>query len=178
MAALQEGIGGISPRRSLERKVVILYKRHYGLALQAYVAQTPCDPGRDPKPMSSLPPSVLAGDPSLQPFELSTPDLVMQVVPALGGKVLSLVDRTFGTEWMWTPPDGRRLFRNAITDPFAQSTLSGADECFPTVAACEWKGRRIPSMWRQAGVGASASRPGRRSLGRCRCFLKTYETPE
>ena len=94
--------------------------------------------------MPSFPPFVLAGDSSLQPLELSTSELTVQVVPALGGKILSLVDRTLGAEWMWTPPDGRGLFRNAITDPFAQSTLAGADECFPTVAACEWKGRRLP----------------------------------
>ena len=94
--------------------------------------------------MPSLPPSVIAGDSSLQPLELSTSELTVQVVPALGGKILSLMDRTLGAEWMWTPPDGRGLFRNAITDPFAQSTLAGADECFPTVAACEWKGRRLP----------------------------------
>lgn len=68
----------------------------------------------------------------------------MQVVPALGGKILSLVDCTLDAEWLWTPCDGRGLFRNAITDTFAQSTLAGADECFPTVAACEWKGRRLP----------------------------------
>jgi hypothetical protein len=92
----------------------------------------------------------------------------MQVVPALGGKILSLVDRTAGTEWMWTPPDGRGLFRNAIIDPFAQSTLAGADECFPTVAACEWKGRRIRSMWRRPGTGVSPSPPERRSRGACR----------
>lgn len=94
--------------------------------------------------MSSLPHSVLAEEPSLHPLELSTSDLAMRVVPVLGGKILSLVDRTLGTEWMWAPPDGRGLFRNAITDSFAQSTLAGADECFPTVAACEWKGRRLP----------------------------------
>jgi galactose mutarotase-like enzyme len=94
--------------------------------------------------MPSLPPSLPFGDSSLQALELSTPDLAMQVVPGLGAKILSFVDRSGGSEWMWTPPDGRGLFRNAVTDSFAQSTLAGADECFPTVAACEWKGRRLP----------------------------------
>lgn len=113
--------------------------------------------------MPSLPPSLIAGASSLQPIELSTSDLALKVVPDLGGKILSLVDRTLGTEWMWSPPDRRELFRNAITDPFAQSTLVGADECFPTVAACEWKGRRLPDHgelwavpWQVLGHSASS----------------------
>lgn len=57
--------------------------------------------------MLSIPPSVFAGDSSLQPLGLATPELAVQVMPALGAKVLSLVDRTLGTEWMWTPPYGR-----------------------------------------------------------------------
>jgi galactose mutarotase-like enzyme len=70
--------------------------------------------------------------------------MMLTVVPELGGKILSLCDRTSGTEWMWSPPDGRGLFRSRIDDPFAESTLAGADECFPTVAACYWQGRRLP----------------------------------
>jgi len=94
--------------------------------------------------MPSLPLSEIPVDPSPQRLELSSSELSIQVVPSLGGKILSFVDRSTGTDWMWAPPDGRGLFRNALTDPFAQSTLVGADECFPTVAACNWRGRCLP----------------------------------
>lgn len=70
--------------------------------------------------------------------------MFVKVAPILGEKILSLVDRTDGTEWMLTPPDGRGIFRNEITDPFAESTLIGADECFPTDEPCQWKGRQLP----------------------------------
>lgn len=177
-AAWPEGTDGIATSRLLRGNVNFVYKRHFGLAHGTCVNQTPCNPGREPKPMLSIPPSVFAGDSSLQPLGLATPELAVQVMPALGAKVLSLVDRTFGTEWMRTPPDCRGVFRNAITDPFAQSTLAGADERFPTVAACEWKGRPTRSTSRRPGIDVSASWPERRSRGAFRCFLKTYETPE
>lgn len=80
----------------------------------------------------------------LSPLLVSSPDLVLKIFPTLGGKIGSLVDRKTNTEWMWSPPDGRGLFRNQITDAFADSTLTGADECFPTVAACRWENRQLP----------------------------------
>src|SRR5437762_3349119 len=65
------------------------------------------------------------------------------IVPRLGGKMLSLKDRRSGREWMWRP-DGGRLFANRTGDPFETSTMSGADDCLPSVAACQIAGQRIP----------------------------------
>jgi galactose mutarotase-like enzyme len=65
------------------------------------------------------------------------------IVPQLGGKILSLKNRRSGREWMYRP-DGARLFTNRPGDPFETSMMSGADDCLPTVAACELAGRRIP----------------------------------
>jgi galactose mutarotase-like enzyme len=45
---------------------------------------------------------------------------------------------------MWHPPGKLNLFRNAFGDPFLKSTMAGMDECLPTLAACEWKGRQLP----------------------------------
>jgi galactose mutarotase-like enzyme len=73
------------------------------------------------------------------------------IVPKLGGKILSLKNRRSGREWMWRP-EGARLFANRAGDPFESSTMSGADDCFPTVAACEIAGRRISDhgeVWSQ-----------------------------
>jgi galactose mutarotase-like enzyme len=65
------------------------------------------------------------------------------IVPQLGGKILTLKNRRSGREWMWRP-EGGMLFANRPGDSFEISTMSGADDCLPTVAACEFSGRRIP----------------------------------
>jgi galactose mutarotase-like enzyme len=59
----------------------------------------------------------------------------VQIVPALGGKIVSLV--ALGREWLWTsdviqprdPVDGASYAETGDT--------GGYDECFPTVAACQ-----------------------------------------
>jgi hypothetical protein len=65
------------------------------------------------------------------------------IVPRLGGKILSLKNRRSGREWMWRP-EGERLFANRPGDPLEASTMTGADDCLPTVAACRFGGRRMP----------------------------------
>jgi hypothetical protein len=62
----------------------------------------------------------------------------------LGAKIISLVNRQTGREWMSCPAGGRRLFRNRLGDDFARSTLVGWDECLPTIAPCVHKGRSLP----------------------------------
>ncbi len=66
------------------------------------------------------------------------------MVPALGAKIVSLRNRVTGWEWMWRPPTGLKLFRNCPGDDFARSTMTGWDECLPTIASCEWQGRAQP----------------------------------
>jgi galactose mutarotase-like enzyme len=87
-------------------------------------------------------PAKTAGD--LQTLIIGSSELTLGVEPKLGGKIVSLMDVRSGVNWMWAPPFGCGLFRNAPTDSFSQSTLTGADECFPTVAACSWNGRQLP----------------------------------
>jgi galactose mutarotase-like enzyme len=74
---------------------------------------------------------------------LSSSGISVEVVPALGGKIVSL-KRVGGREWMWQPGAERKLFRNAPSDAFEKSTLTGWDECLPTIAPCTWKGRALP----------------------------------
>lgn len=66
------------------------------------------------------------------------------IVPALGAKVVSLVDLAAGQQWMWHPPAGMKLFDNHLGDDFASGTMTGWDECIPTIAPCHWKGRQLP----------------------------------
>jgi galactose mutarotase-like enzyme len=77
-------------------------------------------------------------------YGLRSNALEILVVPELGARILRLQSLCSGTEWMWHPPDAMRLFRNRLGDPFEYSTLAGADECVPTIAACEVAGRRLP----------------------------------
>lgn len=69
--------------------------------------------------------------------------LQMAVAPELGGKVVSLLDRRSGRDWL-SQASGPRLFRNRPGDDFARSPLCGWDECLPTIAACRWNGRSLP----------------------------------
>ncbi len=68
----------------------------------------------------------------------------ISVVPALGARVFSLFNRHTRREWMWSASEKRKLFSNAFGTPFEQSTLTGADECLPTILPCRWKGRDLP----------------------------------
>lgn len=74
---------------------------------------------------------------------LRTAEAEVRIIPELGAKIASLLDRRSGREWMWSPPNAR-LFRNALADAFQHSTLIGADECFPTIAGCTWHNRHLP----------------------------------
>lgn len=78
--------------------------------------------------------------------------ITLRIFPELGGRIASLVDRRFDREWLWSPPTGRRLFRNRPGDSFAASTHVGLDECIPTIAPCHWHGRELPDhgeIWTQ-----------------------------
>ncbi len=70
--------------------------------------------------------------------------LIIRVFPELGGRVASLRERRTGRDWLWNPPSGPRLFRNALGDPFSVSPHVGLDECIPTIAPCQWRERRLP----------------------------------
>ena len=74
---------------------------------------------------------------------LQNENIAVGIIPALGAKISSLVNLQTGREWMWSPPD-RKLFANKTGDIFPDGTKIGADECFPTIAACEWNGRSLP----------------------------------
>jgi hypothetical protein len=77
-------------------------------------------------------------------FVVRNENLEVSLVPKLGAKIISLVNRRTGREWMSCPVGGRKLFPNRLGDNFAMSTLVGWDECLPTIAPCAWKNRRLP----------------------------------
>lgn len=67
---------------------------------------------------------------------LASRSLVLTAIPAAGGKITSLVSTRSGREWLWTDPT-RPLSLRPTTGDFASHELSGWDECFPTIGACE-----------------------------------------
>ncbi len=77
-------------------------------------------------------------------FALRNEAVEIALVPELGAKIISLRNLATGCEWMWHPPAGRKLFRNRLGDDFATSPMTGWDECLPTIAPCDWKGRKLP----------------------------------
>jgi galactose mutarotase-like enzyme len=75
---------------------------------------------------------------------LSNAFLSVDVVPELGARMVSLKNIRSGREWCWNPDESMQLFANDYGDSFAESPNVGFDECFPTIEACEWQGRRLP----------------------------------
>lgn len=77
-------------------------------------------------------------------YVLSNDHVEVAVVPELGARILSLVDRSTGRDWMWFPNEHLKLFRNEHGADFSLGPMAGADECLPTIAPCPWEGRQLP----------------------------------
>ena len=77
----------------------------------------------------------------------------LAMVPALGGRIISLRSLRSGRQWCWHQDRPNWLWANRPGDDFGGSPQAGIDECVPTVAACRWAGRDIPDhgeVWYQA----------------------------
>lgn len=68
----------------------------------------------------------------------------LRMVPALGGRVISLRSLRTGREWCWHRPGPGWLWENGEGDAFADSPQAGMDECLPTVSPCRVNGRDLP----------------------------------
>lgn len=66
-----------------------------------------------------------------------------ELVPELGGKLVSLRDCRSGKEWLLDAGD-RELRRPDYGSPFTEWDMSGWDECFPTIDACRVAGIDLP----------------------------------
>lgn len=70
---------------------------------------------------------------------LENDSLRVVVVPELGGKIVSLLDRRAGREWMIGPGD-RPIRPVPYGATFIEQDMSGWDEMFPTINACPYPG--------------------------------------
>lgn len=71
------------------------------------------------------------------------------VVPALGGKIASLIHLKTGREWLWRNPHLETRLPEYAGDYVGKYDLGGFDECFPSVAATRypvspWEGIPVP----------------------------------
>jgi len=74
--------------------------------------------------------------------------LKMTILPELGAKVISLVLKANGHEYLWRQPD-RALRLPGYDSTFTDYDISGWDECFPTIypvpyPRSPWKGIQVP----------------------------------
>ncbi len=77
-----------------------------------------------------------------------TDRLALTILPHIGGKVISVLDRATGRELLWREPD-RPLRKPPYGAAYEQSDISGWDECFPSIGACPyplepWAGVGVP----------------------------------
>jgi galactose mutarotase-like enzyme len=90
-------------------------------------------------------------------IRVQTGVIELTLVPELGGKINSLRDTRTGREWLWRHP--RFIYKHVPhgSSYTAQSDTGGWDECFPSVAQCEypsapWQGAAIQDhgeLWSQ-----------------------------
>jgi hypothetical protein len=96
----------------------------------------------------------------LKVAQVNTGVLSLALMPELGGKIRSLRDLRTGREWLWRHP--RLPYRRAAPGAsyVAEADTGGWDECFPTVAPCQypsapWSGAALPDhgeLWSQAAA--------------------------
>jgi hypothetical protein len=83
---------------------------------------------------------------------LRTAQAELIMVPALGGRVISLRSRRTGRQWCWHQDRPDWLWASRAGGDFGSSCQAGIDECVPTVAACRWRDRALPDhgeVWSQ-----------------------------
>lgn len=76
-----------------------------------------------------------------------TSGLSVCIIPELGSKVISLVNRVTNREWLWR--SGKALGNDGYGSSFAKGDESGWDEMFPSINECHypeapWKDQSIP----------------------------------
>lgn len=91
-------------------------------------------------------------------IRVNTGAIALNLIPELGSKVNSLRDLRSGREWLWRHPRYPYKLVPHGSSYVAEADTGGWDECFPSVAACEypsepWHGVAIQDhgeLWSQA----------------------------
>lgn len=81
-------------------------------------------------------------------YELVNDLLSVVVVPALGGKIMSLMSRQTGREWLWRNPHLPLQAPAADASDYGAHDFGGWDEVFPTISACKVTG----TAWGESAI--------------------------
>jgi hypothetical protein len=95
---------------------------------------------------------------SFAAYRLENSQIALIVVPALGGKITSLIGKPSGREWLWSNPYLPTKQARHGDSYTAEFDLGGWDECFPSVSKTAypvdpWAGKEITDhgeIWSQA----------------------------
>lgn len=107
---------------------------------------------------------------------LANDSLSLSMAPELGGRLVSLKDRSAKREWLdgWAPASKRRIWHPSDSADYSTGPGAGIDECLPTVLPCQVDGKYLPDhgeLWNQApSFDQDAARAGVLS---CQWNLKT-----
>lgn len=76
----------------------------------------------------------------LEQISLENDLLKVVFLPQIGGKMIKLINKRTGTNFLLGPQNKERNYKKAFHGaPFQNYDVSGFDECFPTIAACTFK---------------------------------------
>ncbi len=75
-------------------------------------------------------------------YSLENDRILIQIVPRLGAKIVSLYDKRSEREWL--APPIRTVKQTEYGQSFVDQDMSGWDEMFPTILPCEWEGHSFP----------------------------------
>jgi galactose mutarotase-like enzyme len=82
-------------------------------------------------------------DMTFEVITLATEELRVEVLPALGGRVQSLLDVVGDREWLWRNPE-LDTYACEVGDDYDSNWQGGFEELFPNDAATELDGRQLP----------------------------------
>ena len=75
----------------------------------------------------------------MEAWSIESESMHVVMVPQLGAKIVSLLDKRSGLEWLIGPGD-RPVKPIAYGAPYHEQDLAGWDEMFPTIVACVYPG--------------------------------------
>lgn len=73
---------------------------------------------------------------------LESGEMRVVILPQLGGKIVSMYDKTHQHEWLVPPM--RPLKQTSYGDDFVSQDMSGWDEMMPTINRCRWMDAELP----------------------------------
>lgn len=82
---------------------------------------------------------------SLHSLRLESAQLSLSILPEVGAKILTLIDKNRGRNLLWENPRVRPQ-RFPIDSNFDNYWCGGWDDAFPTADACEYKGEPFPNL--------------------------------